>query len=133
MLNNRTIYTIQALCELARCKEGLLTAGAIAKAQGIPPKLIPQIFVDLSRTGFVKSIRGYGGGARLTRPPEKIKILEIIEAVQGHIFELDYHLDMRNAIDKKLSTVLGKVSKAMKYELARVTVADLAGKPKKRR
>jgi len=41
--------------------------------------------VWLSKKGFVKSTRGPGGGFRLTREPDKISLLDVIEAMEGSI------------------------------------------------
>ena len=132
MINNRTTYAIRALSELAQCKNNFATAEQIAKAQDIPKKFLPQILGDLTRFGFVRSIRGFGGGARLVRSPEQIKVVEIIEAVQTNIFMLDYHLDPTNGIDKNFAMVLKKVRKAMKTELGNVSLASLVAKQKRR-
>ena len=133
MINNRTTYAIRALCELAHAEDHFSTAEAIAKAQGIPKKFLPQILGDLTRGGLVRSIRGFGGGARLSRAPEQIKLLEIIELMQNNIFILGYHLDPRNETDSKLGGMYKKVEKAMKAEFGRVTLADLKLKSKGKR
>ena len=38
---------------------------------------------------LVKSIRGAGGGYILTQPPSKLKLIEIIEALEGPIALVD--------------------------------------------
>jgi Rrf2 family protein len=136
VINNRTNYAIWALCELAQSEDYFSTAEAIAQAQGISKKLLPQILSDLSRSGFVRSIRGFGGGVRLSRPPEKINLLEILEAVQSNIFMYDYLLEpmgYQHGSDDKLMKVYKKVQEAMKTEFARVSLSDLKPKPKAKR
>jgi len=72
MINNRTLYAIKALCELAAMEGFSSTTESIAEAQGIPKKFLPQILADLARIGLLRSTRGYGGGVSLIRKPEKI-------------------------------------------------------------
>ena len=83
MITKKTEYAIKALWELASRDDKLTTSKEIAQRQSIPPKYLPQIIAALSQAGLLTSIRGYGGGLRLSRPAEEISILNIIEAIQG--------------------------------------------------
>lgn len=134
MINNRTEYAIRALWQLAESKDFFSTSEAIAQAQEIPSKFLPQILSDLSRAGLVRSVRGYGGGVRLSRPPDKIKLLEILEAIQGTIFLYDClkgPVDCQQEPDCRLMKVYKKAQDAMKNEFAKVTLADLKTRKKK--
>ena len=44
-----------------------------------------QIFLKLKKNNLVKSLRGPSGGYSLTRSPEEIKLLSIIEAVDEKV------------------------------------------------
>lgn len=83
MITKKTEYAIRALWELAHNTDGQATANQIAQRQSIPPKYLPQIISELSRTGLVNSSRGFGGGLRLGCDSEEISLLDIIMAVQG--------------------------------------------------
>lgn len=139
MINNRTTYAIRALWQLAQSDEYFSTSESIAEAQDIPKKFLPQILGDLSRAGLVRSIRGFGGGARLSRPPQKINLLEILEVVQGNMFMYDY-IDGGSGTaglpDAKLIKIYGKAQDAMKAEFAKIALSDLkvkGGKPVKKK
>jgi len=134
VINNRTEYAIRALWQLSESKDYFSTSEAIAQAQDIPGKFLPQILSDLSRAGLVRSVRGYGGGVRLSRPPEKIKLLEILEAIQGTVFLYDCikgPIDCQHEPDCKLQKVYKKAQDAMKVEFAKVALTDLKSKKKK--
>ena len=134
MINNRTEYAIRALWQLSESKDYFSTSEAIAQAQEIPVKFLPQILSDLSRSGLVRSVRGYGGGVRLSRPPEKIKLLEILEAIQGTIFLYDClkgPIDCQHEPDCKLMKVYKKAQEAMKAEFAKVSLTDLRSRKRK--
>jgi Rrf2 family protein len=134
VINNRTEYAIRALWQLAESKEFFSTSEAIAQAQEIPSKFLPQILSDLSRAGLVRSVRGYGGGVRLSRTPDKIKLLEILEAIQGTVFLYDClkgPVDCQHEPDCRLMKVYKKAQDAMKSEFSKVTLSDLKTKKKK--
>jgi len=86
MITKKTEYAIRALWELANENGHLATANQIAQRQCIPPKYLPQIVSELSRSGLLLSVRGYGGGIRLSRPAKEITVLEVIEAMQGKLW-----------------------------------------------
>ena len=96
MITKKTEYAIRAVWELAQHTESLTTAGHIADLQGIPPKYLPQIIAELVQAGLVVSSRGYRGGLRLSRKPEEITLLHIVEAIQG---KLDLFECQRGAVE----------------------------------
>ncbi|MBA4150609.1 MAG: Rrf2 family transcriptional regulator [Verrucomicrobia bacterium] len=56
-------------------------------AQGIPPKYLVQILIELKSKQIVKSVRGKEGGYLLARPPAEITLGDVIRAVEGEIFD----------------------------------------------
>ena len=57
----------------------------ISLRQGISISFLEQIFLKLKKKNLVKSLRGPSGGYSLTRAPEEIKLLSIIEAVDEKV------------------------------------------------
>lgn len=57
----------------------------IAEAIDVSPVFLAKIFQVLHAAGLVTSSRGVVGGFRLSRPPEKINLLEILEATEGPV------------------------------------------------
>ena len=64
---------------------GLLQIKDIASRCDIPHQYLEQIFNRLGKTGIIKSTRGKKGGYELAKPPEKITILHIVNALEGDI------------------------------------------------
>jgi Rrf2 family iron-sulfur cluster assembly transcriptional regulator len=62
-------------------EDGRVSLAEIARRQDISLPYLEQLFVKLRRAGLVESVRGPGGGYRLARAPETIRVSEVLEAV----------------------------------------------------
>jgi Rrf2 family protein len=83
-------YGIRALIVIAKNhNESLTKRKQISSIQGIPNSYLENILIALKNGNLIKSIRGAGGGFMLKRPPEEITLLDVYEAIQGHLALLD--------------------------------------------
>jgi Rrf2 family iron-sulfur cluster assembly transcriptional regulator len=81
-LSTKGRYAVVALADLAlQPGEGLVSLAEISRRQDISLPYLEQLFVKLRRAGLVASVRGPGGGYRLARPPEQIRVVDILAAV----------------------------------------------------
>jgi Rrf2 family transcriptional regulator, iron-sulfur cluster assembly transcription factor len=88
-LQAKTRYGVRAMFDLAfHGAGGGAQAKDIARREEIPLRYLEQIFQDLKRAGIVDSRRGPRGGYYLRRPPEAIRLGEIVRALQGPIEEM---------------------------------------------
>jgi Rrf2 family transcriptional regulator, iron-sulfur cluster assembly transcription factor len=82
-LSTKGRYAMVALADIAIQKgEGRVSLSEIAARQDISLAYLEQLFVKLRRAGLVESVRGPGGGYRLARSPETIRVTEVLEAVE---------------------------------------------------
>ena len=83
-LTTRGKYDVTASLDLAMIydKNSYVAISEIAERQSIPAAYLEQLFRYLRKAGILTSLRGPGGGYRLTRPNSDIKIGEIIAAVE---------------------------------------------------
>ncbi len=87
----KTQYGIRALVHLARTEAASdaapvsLASAEIARAEGIPSKYLEGILVLLKTAGLVLSERGKNGGYRLAKPASDMRMIEIIEALEGEV------------------------------------------------
>lgn len=58
-----------------------MTTEAIAKQTRVPPGYLSKVLQSLNKAGVVDSRRGLRGGYELTRPPEELTLLDVINAV----------------------------------------------------
>lgn len=82
-------YAIRAVLELALhaqdAQDIRVFSGEIARRQGIPAAFLTKILARLAAAGIVATQRGVNGGIRLTRPPDQVTVLQVVEAIDGPI------------------------------------------------
>lgn len=78
-LSKRCEYGIKAAVHLAQRQGGGYTQSReIAEAESLPAKFLESILLALRSAAFLESKVGAGGGYRLARAPESIRVLELI-------------------------------------------------------
>ncbi len=83
-LSRRGLYALEALVHLAEAYErGVVKIHAIAEAESIPEKFLEGILVTLKNARLVSSVRGREGGYRLRRPPQEIRVGEVVRMIDG--------------------------------------------------
>ncbi len=83
-------YAICGIFDLAYNGQGeLVQVRVVGKRQGIPTRYLEQIFQRLRRADLIIGKRGPGGGYTLARPPAKITLREVVEAVEGPLGETE--------------------------------------------
>ena len=82
----RTRYAMEAMVDMAMQVGGRpVTLKDIALRQEISQNYLGQIFLQLRAAGFVRSVRGAGGGFVLGRSPSEIRMAEIAAVFEGSI------------------------------------------------
>jgi len=77
-------YAIRLLAHLA-VGEVETTSATLADELGIPLNHLAKLVQTLARQGYLFTKKGKGGGLKLALDPKKIKLAQIIEAVEGPI------------------------------------------------
>lgn len=60
-----------------------VAAARLAELHRVSPTYLAKQLQSLSRAGLVRSVQGKSGGYVLTRSPERITVLDVVEAVEG--------------------------------------------------
>ncbi len=85
-ITSKSPYAVRALSELVRRSgTGPVPIGEIARRREIPVQFLEGLFATLRRAGLLQSQRGAKGGYSLTRRPEEITVLEVVEALEGEL------------------------------------------------
>ena len=126
-------YALRAMRDLAQ-HPGWVSLGDVAERQQISRKYPEQVIAPMHRAGYVESLRGKGGGYRLTRRPEEYTLGQILRAAEGSLAPVSC-LDCTNdeicpSVDTCPTVAiwrdLGKVTSAF---LDSKTLADLIVEP----
>ncbi|MBI2069604.1 MAG: Rrf2 family transcriptional regulator [Elusimicrobia bacterium] len=121
-------YAIQGMGAIARLPAGnFILVDKIAGFRHLPSNYLAKIFQRLAHRGLLHSRRGPGGGYSLAKKPERVRLLDIVRAVEepvapGHQCLLGFcsngkvgrcvaHKHVVQA-DKKLKTMLGRLTLA---------------------
>jgi Rrf2 family protein len=81
MLSQTTEYALRLVVQLASQRGRPLTISELARGTRIPEGYLAKVLRQLSRAGLVHSQRGPNGGSVLTRDPEEISVLDVVQAV----------------------------------------------------
>jgi Rrf2 family protein len=86
MLSKRARYAIKTLIYLYK-NEGNspVSAKSIALNENIPFKFLEKILRELRQHKIVKSERGAVGGYRFFKPPQSIKVVDIMRIIDGPV------------------------------------------------
>jgi Rrf2 family protein len=89
MISRKTKYGLIAVLHLARhYGRGARLIGEIAEAENLPRKFLEAILLELRNAGFLDSKKGRGGGYVLARPPEELRIGDMIRVLDGPLAPL---------------------------------------------
>ena len=102
-LSSKGRYAVMAMADLAKSNSNQPTSlSEISLRQGISVSFLEQIFLKLKKNNLVKSCRGQAGGYSLTRSPEQIKLLNIINAVDERVETLGCKKELKKGCNGKL-------------------------------
>ena len=88
-VSTRVEYGVQALADIALYSGtgDVVPAPDIAERQGISQKYLEQILTQLKQAGLIRAQKGLRGGYTLSRPADRIKVSEILNALDHSILE----------------------------------------------
>jgi len=116
---------------LAKCKDRICPLKEISKKEGISFDYLEKIAARLEKAGLVGAKKGAQGGYFLNKKPSKIKIGEIIRALEGEkslvkCMAGNYHCPMEGkCLSKKFWE---KIQSSINSVLNSLTLADLVSR-----
>jgi Rrf2 family transcriptional regulator, cysteine metabolism repressor len=118
-------YACLAMLALARrrVEDPPVRIREIAEEEEIPERYLVQILLQLKGAGLVESTRGASGGYRLSRPPQRISIHEVLTAIDGPVGP---ERENKGGSSRALVSIWNLVRDAEKSVLQKISVAEVA-------
>lgn len=130
--NSKLRYALCAAVDLAmQPMTEACQSREIASRQEIPGPYLDQILAALKGAGIVRSVRGAGGGYALSRPPDRIRVGDVVRAlVRGDRLFAGRNEDERpdvttSGVNWIVSEFEEKVEALLTEQMDSVTLADL--------
>ncbi len=77
-------YGLQAVLYLAaHLSEKAIPAEDIARSLAIPKEFVSKILQKLTESGIIESKKGKNGGFGLAKSPSKIRLIDVVAAIDG--------------------------------------------------
>ena len=116
--------------------DDMMSAQALAERARLELPTVSKLLKQLAQAGLVASTRGINGGYRLSRPPERITIADIVTAMEGPIgmTECSAHAGLcGHEPHCGVRVNWQRINQAIAGALANVTLADMLHPPPKQR
>ncbi len=121
-------YALRVLMYAAAAGERLVTVEETAKTYGISRAHLMKVVNVLTRTGYIKGVRGRSGGFTLAKPPEAINLGEVVRATESDFGLVECFAPGSRCIITnccRLPQVLNEALNAFIGTLDRYSLADL--------
>lgn len=123
-LTRYTDYAMRVLLHLAARDDGLASIGEIARLYDISQNHLMKVVQDLGKAGFVRTVRGRGGGIALAMPADRIVVGQVVRHTEDG-FQLVDCTACVIALACSLPRALDEATAAFIAVLDKYTVADL--------
>lgn len=130
-LSRTASYAVQATLQLARSNTTEpIPCSKLAAAGNMPERFLLQILRNLVNHGILRSTRGVDGGYALSKKPDEISLLDVIEAIEGPLASgaaVGQGLD--DAAQRSLQDALEEVATAARSQLEAIKLSQLLQPP----
>jgi len=125
-------YGLRCLLQIGRDGDGSMTIPEIAKVEGLSQTHVAKLLMILRKEGFINSTRGQAGGYTLSRPPEEIKVGEVLAALGGKLYDADFcsrHAGQlsicKHAVDCSVRSLWQVIQGSVDQVLDGISLADM--------
>ena len=128
-LTQWTDYSLRMLmfCALHQERPRAPTVGEIAEAHGISRSHLTKIAMTLAAAGLLETMRGRGGGLRLLKPADQIRVGDVLRMTETDFRQVECFDAEHNSCRLTGSCLLkGALSEAMDAYLAVLDACSLA-------
>lgn len=133
-LTRHTDNALRSLIYLALHNDAPSRIADIARRMGMSEDHAAKVIARLAELGFVNTVRGRSGGARLARPAAQINIGQVVRATENNLELVECFDPSTNRCPIAPSCVLARALEealnAFLGVLDRYTLAELSAKPR---
>ncbi len=124
-LSHKLEYACRVLAQLARFhgQSKLAHVDALAEAEKIPANYLVQILNELRNAGLITSKRGKQGGYALSRPPSRIGLADIVQAIDAEWLECNFEASGHSG--EQVAEVWSAIAATFEEKLRQYTLDDL--------
>lgn len=122
-LSQKSDYGLILLSNISKSK-GAVSVATIAKKNKLSTKFLSQVASELKKAGILASREGAGGGYLLAKPANKIKVLDVLIALDGGLVKGDCFEDDHEC-KCGAKDMWGEMKEQMEEAIGKKTVADL--------
>jgi Rrf2 family nitric oxide-sensitive transcriptional repressor len=131
-LTNFSDYALRLLMYAATASGRLITVEEAARTFGVSKAHLNKVANTLTRSGFMKAVRGRSGGLTLGRRPEAIRIGDVVRLTEPDFALVECFATGNQCVLTrccKLSGMLGEAMASFQRTLDQYTLADIALAP----
>jgi len=125
-----TDYALRLLMHVGRAPDRLCTITEVAEAHGISRAHLTKVTHQLGQQGWIETLRGKGGGMRLARRAEDIRLGSVVRSIEPDLALVEcFSAGSRCVLTGRcrLSAALDGALRDFMAHLDGVTLADLLG------
>jgi Rrf2 family protein len=125
-------YALKMLVDLAQQqKDGYVPLKEIAQRQGISKKYLEQIVLLFNKSNILQTNRGFQGGYRLLKSPDKYTVGDILRLAEGSLSPVDcLNSYCEKANDCNTLFIWSGLNKVINEYLDSITLQDIIDKTK---
>lgn len=124
-LTTHTDFALRTLMYLGTTAKRA-TAAEVAELYGVSTHHMAKVVNQLARLGYVRSIRGIGGGIELARRPEEIRLGDVIQELEGNMHLLECVATEGLCAIESFCKLKGTLAEAERVQLAYLNTKSLA-------
>ena len=126
-INTSTAYALLAIGYIAQHRDQkIILSQLISRKYKIPLEYLLKILQELVKANLLRSKRGPRGGFSLASSPNKITMLQVIEAVDGPMIgELNLAAHAKGKFSTKAEQAYAKAINQSRAALKKVKISDL--------
>ncbi|MBU0632637.1 Rrf2 family transcriptional regulator [bacterium] len=123
-ISSKGLYGLAAMHVLSHSVNGrTMQVREIAAMTSLSHSYLEQLLSQLRKAGLLISVRGSNGGYKLARSAHEITVLEIIESLEGPVFEIDKNVGSSIILESFWQDIQKKVQEIFSLKLSEIDQA----------